>query len=514
MDQDELFFAEEEETDSAKEVPIEQDPWVVLIVDDEKQIHQVTKMVLQDFEFDGKKLEFHSAFSALEAKQLLKQQPNASLVLLDVVMEQDDAGLQIVKYIREELNNQAIRIILRTGQPGQAPERTVIMDYDINDYKEKTELTTQKLFTTVVTALRSYRDIKTIEKSRSGLEEIIKSSASLFELQSMKKFASGVLTQMTSIVNLHKNALHCSFAVTKGVEDIYILAASGDYASNQDERARDVVPTDVLQEIEHAFHSKKSSFASDRFVIYFQSKMGMENVIYMNGFKALSEWEHYLVDIYCANVSVAFENIYLNEELESTQQEIIYTMGEITETRSKETGHHVKRVAEYSRLLAIKYGLSEQEAEVIRLASPMHDVGKVGIPDAILNKPGSLTSEEFDVMKTHSNLGYEMLKHSNKQVLNAAAIIAQQHHERFDGTGYPQGLRGDEIHLYGRITALADVFDALCSDRVYKKAWELDRVMDLLKTERGRHFDPVIVDLFIKHLDEFLVIKEFYKEQR
>lgn len=204
-------------------------------------------------------------------------------------------------------------------------------------------------------------------------------------------------------------------------------------------------------------------------MIYFQSKMGMENVIYMNGFKALSEWERYLIDIYCTNVSVAFENIYLNEELESTQQEIIYTMGEITETRSRETGHHVKRVAEYSRLLAIKYGLSEQEAEVIRLASPMHDVGKVGIPDAILNKPGPLTQDEFEIMKTHSNLGYEMLKHSNKQVLNAAAIIAQQHHERFDGSGYPHGLRGEDIHLYGRITALADVFDALCSDRVYKR---------------------------------------------
>lgn len=129
----------------------------------------------------------------------------------------------------------------------------------------------------------------------------------------------------------------------------------------------------------------------------------------------------------------------------------------------------MKRVAEYSRLLAIKYGLSEQEAEVIRLASPMHDVGKVGIPDAILNKPGPLTQDEFEIMKTHSNLGYEMLKHSNKQVLNAAAIIAQQHHERFDGSGYPYGLRGEDIHLYGRITALADVFDALCSDRVYKR---------------------------------------------
>ncbi|NEW06596.1 DUF3369 domain-containing protein [Paenibacillus sp. SYP-B3998] len=514
IDQDELLFADEEDTDSVVEAEGDQEPWVVLIVDDEKQIHQVTKMVLQDFEFDGKKLEFHSAFSAHEAKQLLTNQPKAALVLLDVVMEQDDAGLQVVKYIREELRNRAIRIILRTGQPGQAPEKTVIMDYDINDYKEKTELTTQKLFTTVVTALRSYRDIKTIEKSRSGLEEIIKSSATLFELQSMKKFASGVLTQMTSIVNLHKNALHCSFAVTKGIEDIYILAASGDYASGSDQRARDVVPDEVLGEIEQAFHTKKSSFAPDRFVIYFQSKMGMENVIYMNGFKALTEWEHYLVDIYCTNVSVAFENIYLNEELESTQNEIIYTMGEITETRSKETGHHVKRVAEYSRLLAIKYGLSEQEAEVIRLASPMHDVGKVGIPDAILNKPAALTKEEFDIMKTHSNLGYEMLKHSNKQVLNAAAIIAQQHHEKYDGMGYPQGLKGEEIHIYGRITALADVFDALCSDRVYKKAWELERVLELLRSERGHHFDPVIVDLFLAHLDEFLVIKEKYKEQR
>lgn len=514
MDLDELLFADEEENIPTNDVGMEQDPWIVLIVDDEKQIHQVTKMVLQDFEFGGRKLEFHCAFSAAEAKQVLQQQPNAALVLLDVVMEQEDAGLQVVRYIREELKNTAIRIILRTGQPGQAPERTVIMEYDINDYKEKTELTTQKLFTTVVTALRSYRDLKTIEKSRTGLEEIIKSSATLFELQSMKKFASGVLTQMTSIVNLHKNAIHCSFAVTKGVEDIYILAASGDYASNQDERARDVVPEQVLGEIEQAFVTKKSSFASDRFVIYFQSKMGMENVIYMNGFKALSEWERYLIDIYCTNVSVAFENIYLNEELESTQQEIIYTMGEITETRSRETGHHVKRVAEYSRLLAIKYGLSEQEAEVIRLASPMHDVGKVGIPDAILNKPGPLTQEEFEIMKTHSNLGYEMLKHSNKQVLNAAAIIAQQHHERFDGSGYPHRLRGEEIHLYGRITALADVFDALCSDRVYKKAWELDRVLDLLQSERGRHFDPAVVDLFLEHLDEFLVIKELYREQR
>jgi response regulator RpfG family c-di-GMP phosphodiesterase len=509
---DTILFADEEPVLESVNAYSDPDTWEILIVDDEKQIHQVTKMVLNDFVFDGKKLEFHSAYSAIEAKELIASRPNAALILLDVVMEHEDAGLQIVHYIRNELKNKAIRIILRTGQPGQAPERIVIMEYDINDYKEKTELTSQKLFTTVVSALRSYRDIKVIEKSKSGLEEIIKSSATIFELQSMKKFASGVLTQLTSIVNLHKNAIHCSFAVTKGVEDIYILAASGDYVSMGDRKARDVVPEHVLQAIEDAFLTKKSYYSSDYFVIYFLSKMGMENVIYMNGFKELTEWEHYLIEIYCANVSVAFENLYLNEELENTQKEIIYTMGEITETRSKETGHHVKRVAEYSRLLALKYGLSEQESEVIRLASPMHDVGKVGIPDAVLNKPGKLTPEEFDIMKTHASLGHEMLKHSTKKVLNAAAIIALQHHEKYDGSGYPAGLRGEEIHIYGRLTAIADVFDALCSDRVYKKAWELESVLELLKNERGQHFDPTLVDIFLGNLDEFLKIKEQYTD--
>jgi response regulator RpfG family c-di-GMP phosphodiesterase len=512
---DVLIFADEDEGAEASTVWVDggrQEVWEVLIVDDESQVHQVTKMVLNDFIFDGKKLDFHSAFSAAEAKELIAARPNAALILLDVVMESDNAGLEIIKYLRNEMKNQAIRIILRTGQPGHAPEKSVIMDYDINDYKEKTELTTQKLFTTVVSALRSFRDIKVIEKSRNGLEEIIKSAPTLFELQSMKKFASGVLTQLISIVNANENAVHCSFAVTKGEEDIYILAASGDYALTGEQMARDVVPRDVFESIEQAFQSKMSVYSSSHLIIYFPSKMGMENVIYINGFQTLSEWERYLVEIYCANVSVAFENIYLNQELESTQKEIIYTMGEITETRSKETGHHVKRVAEYSRLLALKYELSEQEAEVIRLASPMHDVGKVGIPDAILNKPGPLTDEEFEVIKAHASLGYEMLKHSNKQVLNAAATIAQQHHEKYDGSGYPHGLKGENIHIYGRITAVADVFDALCSDRVYKKAWEMDRVLDFLQSGKDRHFDPVLVDLFLSNLDEFLVIKEKYAQ--
>ena len=203
----------------------------------------------------------------------------------------------------------------------------------------------------------------------------------------------------------------------------------------------------------------------------------------------------------------------LNEEIENTQKEVVFTMGAIGESRSKETGNHVKRVAEYSKLLALYYGLDEKEAELLKQASPMHDIGKVAIPDAILNKPGRFDENEREIMNTHAALGYEMLKHSNRPLLKMAAIVANEHHEKWDGTGYPKGLSGENIHIYGRITALADVFDALGSHRVYKKAWDDERIFNLFKEERGKHFDPKLVDIFFEHLDEFLKIRETFKDE-
>lgn len=202
----------------------------------------------------------------------------------------------------------------------------------------------------------------------------------------------------------------------------------------------------------------------------------------------------------------------LNHEIEDTQREVVFTMGSIGESRSKETGNHVKRVAEYSKLLALYYGLDKEEAEMLKQASPMHDIGKVAIPDAVLNKPGRFDEEERRIMDTHAALGYDMLKHSNRPLLQMAATVAYEHHEKYNGTGYPRGLRGEEIHIYGRITALADVFDALGSDRVYKKAWDDEKIFALFKEERGEHFDPRLVDIFFDHLDEFLAIRETFKD--
>ncbi len=204
--------------------------------------------------------------------------------------------------------------------------------------------------------------------------------------------------------------------------------------------------------------------------------------------------------------------VELHEELEATQREIVYKMGEIGETRSKETGNHVKRVAEYSKLLAELYGLSSKEAEILFTASPMHDIGKVGIPDAILNKPGALTSQEWKIMKTHSVIGYNILKNSKREVLKAAAIVAREHHEKWDGSGYPRKLKGEKIHIFGRITAIADVFDALGSDRCYKKAWKDEKIFQLLIEEKGKHFDPTLVDLFMNNVNEFKKIRDKYKD--
>ena len=186
----------------------------------------------------------------------------------------------------------------------------------------------------------------------------------------------------------------------------------------------------------------------------------------------------------------------LSQEIDDTQKEVVFTMGAIGESRSKETGNHVIRVAEYSKILALGYGMGEKEAEMLKQASPMHDIGKIAIPDSILKKPGRFDVEERKIMDTHAELGYSMIRNSTRPLLKAASIVAYEHHERWNGKGYPRGIKGKDIHIYGRITAIADVFDALGSDRVYKKAWDDERIFKLFKEERGEHFDPKLIDIF------------------
>lgn len=194
------------------------------------------------------------------------------------------------------------------------------------------------------------------------------------------------------------------------------------------------------------------------------------------------------------------------------EREMIMRLARAAEFRDPETGAHIQRMSHYSRLIAAQLGLSQEEQETILRAAPMHDVGKIAIPDHILLKPGRLDEEELVIMKRHAQYGYEILRGSASALLDVAATIARSHHEKYDGSGYPQGLRGEDIPLHGRIVAVADVFDALTTERPYKAAWELERALGFLRDGMGSHFDPKCVQAFLDRLDDVLAIREQYQD--
>ncbi|BDZ73545.1 two-component system response regulator [Methylophaga marina] len=199
-----------------------------------------------------------------------------------------------------------------------------------------------------------------------------------------------------------------------------------------------------------------------------------------------------------------FAQARLLSELENSQKELIWFLTELMESTSDETGKHIRRVAEISALLAkLHPTLNDTDADTLYHASPMHDIGKMTVPHEILHKPGKYTPEEFEVMKSHTTNAYKLLSGSKRKLIKSAAIIAYQHHEKWDGSGYPRGLKGSDIHIYGRIVALADVFDALTHQRCYKTAWTVDDAVAFIQEQRGYHFDPELVDLMISHLDQF-----------
>ncbi|MDP4180231.1 MAG: DUF3369 domain-containing protein [Bacillota bacterium] len=490
--------------------------WKIMIIDDDQEVHAVTKLVLSDFIFNEITLEFISAYSAKEAKDILVNTSDIAVILLDVVMEEEDSGLKLVRFIREEVKNYEVRIILRTGQPGQAPEKKVIIDYDINDYKEKTELTAQKLFTTIVASIRAYDSIHLTNLNKKGLEKVIEASSYLFEVQSISKLSSVVLEQINSMLCFYRNIpliKQSSFVAFRNSEGYTLTATSGRFTTEVNKNIEDVLDDNIYSSIMQGIAEKRVFTVDSSIVLHFKSITELEYILFFEGANQFKELDRNLIEIFSNNISNAFENTSLNLKLQDTQKEIIYTLGEIAEARSKETGNHVKRVSEFTKILALKYGMNESEAEIISLASAMHDIGKLGVPASILNKPGRLTDEEFQVIKTHTTIGYDMLKNSTKEIIRTASIIAYQHHEKYNGKGYPNGLKGNEIHLYGRITAIADVFDALGSIRVYKPAWDLERIFDYFRAQRGEHFDPYLIDLFFKNMGEFLAIRESFKDQ-
>jgi len=518
---DEDFFPDDDTAAGTPAAPAAA-PWVVLVVDDEPDVHAITRMALGGMEYKGRRLDLLGARTGAEALAILSSRSDIAIVLLDVVMETDDAGLRVVRTIREELGNSLVRIVLRTGQPGQAPEREVIVNYDINDYKAKTELTQDRLFTTVVTALRGYDDLMQIETSRRildanrrGLEKVVGAAASLFQARAMHLFASGVLTQIGAILDVDCEGILCArVEEARGAgPQIRVIAASGRYEPLVDSTLdRDGTAGDptVIATIRRAIEEERSVFAGETNALYVRTPDGRHLAVYLHTRRNLTELDRRLLEVFTVNVSVGLDNLHLYEDVKRAQRATVLALADLAEYKDNATGDHVLRVARMTEAIARtmrQRGLDRGQAdtsflEQVGTASILHDVGKVSIPDQILLKPGPLDAQERDVMMGHAANGGGILKRAadmvgRSEILHLAAEIAIHHHERWDGAGYPKGLAGTDIPLGARIVAVSDVFDALMHKRPYKPAWPLDQALDYIRGQAGKQFDPAVVEAFL-----------------
>ncbi len=474
----------------------------VLIVDDENEMHTTTRMVLKGFRFEGRGLEIIDAFTGKEARDKLCQHPDLALIMLDVVMEESDSGLQVVDYIRNTLKNKNIRIILRTGQPGEAPEEQIIAEYDINDYRLKTELTVQRLYTSLYEALRSYRDIMALEHIRIGLEKIITVSSQLFVQGSVADFYNCVLEQMmffreddTILYFRDKGDKH-GIIFTDSDKFGVVIAATGRYKEHIGKSLKDIgdlCPVCRTADDVRNLPGDNIVVMEQGYLVYRTLRDKSKSFIFIEGKNFNYDLD--LIRTFLAHYSEALDNYILNQEIIKAQSEVIRTLGDFIEKRPLDSSSHVNRVSDMSVLVADRLGFTPEEKSVLKVASILHDTGKAGISEALLLKPSSLTSEEFNEMKKHSEIGSSLFSHSNLHILRWATEICRHHHEQFDGNGYPEGLTGKNIPIASRIVGLADVLDSLTHDNPTRIAWSMDEAFLHLQNHRGTHFDPELVDV-------------------
>jgi signal transduction histidine kinase len=297
--------------------------WKIAVIDDDQAVHEGTRFALSDYTLNGQGLEILSAYSAAEGRALMRQHPDVAAVLLDVIMETDIAGLDLVEYIRNEIRNETVRIILRTGQPGQAPERRVIVQYDINDYKAKTELTADKLFTSLTAALRSYQQLERMVQTRRGLEIIIDAASTLYDFRSMQRLAEGVLTQLASLLNVDcAGILVLRDDGSKQRDEFSVLAGSGCYSRFIGSAGSKSLDPDLRSMVEAAFKRRKHEFADQRTVLYIRTGSGREVVVLLQAERQLSETDRSLVEIFGSRLSIAFDNVILYQQLQEANTQL------------------------------------------------------------------------------------------------------------------------------------------------------------------------------------------------
>ena len=320
-EQDDVLHLIDDTESPPEDTPVRK--WRIAVIDDDHAVHEGTRFALSDYNLNGATLEILSAYSAAEGRTLMRDNPDIAAVLLDVIMETDVAGLDLVEYIRNEIKNETVRIILRTGQPGQAPERRVIVQYDINDYKAKTELTADKLLTSLTAALRSYQQLERMVQTRRGLEIIIDAASTLYDFKSMQRLAEGVLTQLASLLNVDcAGILVLRDDGNAAAAEFSVLACSGCYSRFIGTTSSKALDPDLRHMVEAAFQRRKNEFADHRSVLYSRTGSGREVVVLLQAERQLSDTDRALVEIFSSRLSIAFDNVILYQQLHEANTQL------------------------------------------------------------------------------------------------------------------------------------------------------------------------------------------------
>ncbi|RUO65627.1 Response regulator receiver domain-containing protein [Pseudidiomarina planktonica] len=492
------MFADEPAV-QAKKLP--EDYWKVLIVDDEPEVHAVTKLALSDFSFLGRGLKFYSAYSGEEARELVNEHPDAAIVLLDVVMETDDAGLQVARYIREEVHNRFPRIILRTGQPGQAPERTVIINYDINDYKSKTELTAQKLFTTVMSSLRSYRDIMSIDQSRQGLEKVIAAATNLYALQSMESFVDGLVQQLSWVLGGARETFY-AVADRTGRSDKFEVKAA--YGRDSDEALgqaiRSVLPRDALAEVDQVVRAQSVYYGEDFALAYCRSNSQPQGaLLFLRGFsRTLTEDDKHLLQLFAENVQVAHDNVISWQDADR----FLATMADewMTELSGGESARASNPVASLAHQLS--EGVKHKDTTHVMAATRLYHQAE-GMFQQLQQEN---TAATIAICQQRINRSLRALSESKHPATQMAYLALRERSERWDGMGLPSGKEGAQIAMTSQIIQLA----GLLGNWLQQELGE-DAILARLDSERGRYFAPELLDYIQSH---FADLATTYKKQQ
>lgn len=489
-------------------------PWKILIADDDQDVHVATKLALRDVSFRDRTLQFIDAYSASETLLRLKEHPDTAVVFLDVIMESDDAGLGVARKIREN-GFSLVRLIIRTGYPGQAPEREVIVHYDIHDYKEKSGLTTQKLFTSLISALRSYDDLLALEQHRRGLMSVLE-SVSWFDFGAVQRYIAGMLSEFSDLARLpFGQVLIAARFASDEHRAIKVVASCGELAlSDECPQPLNDLPLVVASILQESF-AVGEALQSENGSTLFVSCHGVDLVAYADGQNALANADVVLLEVFLVKVCQALANFRAFQNISAERDGLLLGLAHAAERRNGSGVDTLEQLASLCEAVVRRLDtmldfpelIDEAFLRNIGKASLLHDLGDLDLPVGLLDKAGTFNQAEAGQMREHVEAGLRLVEpclrasESCGCIALASQVIAA-HHEHFDGSGYPHALSGEAIPLAGRVVAVVDTYVAMTSNRPHRDAISPQEAVTLISAKAGRQFDPRVVQAFLHVFEE------------